>query len=327
MVNLITQPSEYLFVVNPIAGRGAGERAFQLLEAAASRLQLNHQLVMTSAPGHATQLARQAAAVGCRVVIAVGGDGTSNEVLNGLLQASQNGEGQSIMGIIPVGRGNDFAAGLGLAAGTSPDPAACLDRLLACQPHSLDVGRVVGEMHPNGLYFGNGVGIGFDAVVGFEALKLNRSPFYRLFSFATYLVAAFRTIMLYHNAPLVRIETDAFQLEQRAIMISIMNGWRMGGLFKMAPQSSMQDGLYDICLVGAVNRPGLLGLIGRFMKGTQEAHPDVQIKRARSLHIRALQGTLPAHADGETLCTAGSELKIELLPQALQILSLPGEGR
>ena len=319
--------SEYYIIVNPVAGRGAGELTVPQLEVLARRLQWDYELVRTAAPRHATQLAQQAAAAGCRVVVAVGGDGTSNDVLNGLLQASQQGQGQAILGIIPVGRGNDFAAGVGLQPASRPDLQASLNRLVTGKPRRMDVGRVTGGLYPDGLYFGNGVGIGFDAIVGFEALKLNRSPFYRWFSFATYLVAALRTILLYGRAPLLRIETDTMQVEQRALMVSIMNGWRLGGLFKMAPQAKIDDGWLDLCLAGEVSRSGMLGLLVHFMRGTQSAHPAIKVARARHLHIRALQGVLPAHADGETLCTEGNELTIELLPQALEVLMPPGEER
>jgi diacylglycerol kinase family enzyme len=208
-----------------------------------------------------------------------------------------------------------------------------LNRLITGKPHRLDVGRVVvdttrpDDLYPAGQYFGNGVGIGFDAVVGFEALKLNRSAFYRWFSFATYLVAALRTILLYHHFPLLRIEADTLQVEQPALMVSIMNGWRLGGLFKMAPQARLDDGWLDLCIAGQVSRASMLALIVHFMRGTQFSHPAIRAARVRRLHICALQGVLPAHADGETLCTAGHELTIDVLPQALQVLASPGDGR
>jgi diacylglycerol kinase family enzyme len=88
MADTIVHPCEYYFIVNPIAGRGAGALAIPQLDALVRRLQLDYELVRTETPRHATQLARQAAAAGCRVVVAVGGDGTANGVLNGLLQAA-----------------------------------------------------------------------------------------------------------------------------------------------------------------------------------------------------------------------------------------------
>jgi diacylglycerol kinase family enzyme len=180
------------------------------------------------------------------------------------------------------------------------------------------VGFVKGGLYPDGRYFGNGVGIGFDAVVGFEAAKLKK-----LHGFANYLVAALRTMFLYYQAPLVRIELDKDVVKLPALMVSIMNGKRMGGGFMMAPQSQIADGLFDLCIVGQVSRMGILGLIPQFTKGTQAGHPKVSMRQSGRVVVVAEQGSLPAHADGETLCTEGKTLTLELLPGALEMIS-PG---
>ena len=107
----------------------------------------------------------------------------------------------------------------------------------------IDIGRVAGGLYPQGRYFGNGVGIGFDAVVGFVAQKKKR-----LTGFASYIVAALKTIFLYYRAPLVRIEYDGQTLTLPSLMVSVMNGRRMGGGFMMAPQAQPDDGLFDLCI-------------------------------------------------------------------------------
>jgi diacylglycerol kinase (ATP) len=152
-------------------------------------------------------------------------------------------------------------------------------------------------------------------VVGFEAAKLKK-----LHGFANYMVAALRTMFLYYRAPLVRIELDNDMVKLPALMVSIMNGRRMGGGFMMAPQSKIADGLFDLCIVGQVSRMGILGLIPQFTKGTQAGHPKVSMRQSRLVKVTAEQGSLPAHADGETLCTEGETLSLELLPRALEIV-------
>ena len=179
----------------------------------------------------------------------------------------------------------------------------------------MDVGFVSGGLYPQGRYFGNGVGIGFDAVVGFEAAKLKR-----LHGFLNYLVAALRTMFLYYHAPQVRIELDQETITLPALMVSIMNGRRMGGGFMMAPDSRINDGLLDLCIVGQVSRLGILGLIPKFTKGTQAGHPEVRMRQSRLVKVVAEKGNLPAHADGETLCTEGQSLSLELLPSALEMI-------
>ncbi len=307
-------PAHTIFIVNPISGRGAGMLAANGLQTLAKNDGLDFNLVLTEEVGHAIRLAREAASAGSQLVVAVGGDGTANEVLNGVMQARQAGLGAPAMGVIGVGRGNDFAFGVGVPAGLE----AGYQILTQGRRQPMDVGFVKGGLYPDGRYFGNGVGIGFDAVVGFEAAKLKK-----LHGFANYLVAALRTMFLYYQAPLVRIELDKDVVKLPALMVSIMNGKRMGGGFMMAPQSQIADGLFDLCIVGQVSRMGILGLIPQFTKGTQAGHPKVSMRQSGRVVVVAEQGSLPAHADGETLCTEGKTLTLELLPGALEMIS-PG---
>jgi diacylglycerol kinase (ATP) len=300
-----------VFIANPTSGRGAGLIAADGLKQLAENARLDYKLVLTTGVGHAIQLAQDYAAQGVNTIVAVGGDGTANEVLNGLMRARQAGLSCPAMGVIGVGRGNDFAYGVGIPAGLEVG----FQTLINGKREPMDVGLVSGGLYPEGRFFGNGVGIGFDAVVGFEALKLKR-----LHGFANYMVAALKTMFLYYRAPLVRIELDSEIVKLPALMVSIMNGRRMGGGFMMAPQSRIDDGLFDLCIVGQVSRMGILGLIPQFTKGTQAGHPKVSMRQSRLVKVTAEQGSLPAHADGETLCTEGETLSLELLPGALDII-------
>ena len=297
-----------VFIVNPISGQGAGKLAADELQKLTTNDGLDSKLVLTEEIGHAIRLAREAASAGTQVVVAVGGDGTANEVLNGLMQARQMGSGSPAMGVIGVGRGNDFAFGVGVPAGLE----AGYRILMQGRQQPMDVGFAKGGLYPEGRFFGNGVGIGFDAVVGFEAAKLKK-----LHGFANYFV----------QAPLVRIEMDDNEVKLPALMVSIMNGRRMGGGFMMAPQSKIEDGLFDLCIVGQVSRMGILGLIPQFTKGTQAGHPKVSMRQSRLVTVVAEQGSLPAHADGETLCTEGKTLTVELLPGALDMICPGTESR
>jgi diacylglycerol kinase (ATP) len=303
--------TRHLIIVNPTSGRGNGERSVPQIEGRLRTLGVDFELRHTKYPGHAIQLAEEAAAAGWDVVVAAGGDGTANEVLDGLVRARQQGIGSPAMGLIPVGRGNDFAFGVGIPHNTE---AAC-QALSTGRRYYIDVGFVIGGDYPQGRYFGNGVGIGFDAVVGFEALKLKR-----LSGFPSYIVAALKTILLYFNAPPLQIELDKQTLNQRALMVSIMNGRRMGGGFMMAPEGVPDDGKFDLCIAGQVSRVGILFLIPRFMQGSQAGHPAILTARSATVSVVSLDGGLPAHADGETLCTTGQRLELKIIPQALEII-------
>jgi diacylglycerol kinase family enzyme len=223
----------------------------------------------------------------------------------------------AVMGVLSVGRGNDFAFGVGVPR----ELDAAIRALASGRTRTIDVGRAVGGDYPQGRYFGNGVGIGFDTVVGFEAQKLRH-----LHGFMAYLVGALKTIFLYFEAPLVRIELDGRVITQRALMVSIMNGRRMGGGFLMAPNGRPDDGLLDLCIAAQISRRAVLRLMPRFMKGTQGSHPAITTERASRVTITAEEGTLPAHSDGETLCTAGKRLDVELLAKQIEIIVAAEDG-
>ncbi|MCP4428418.1 MAG: diacylglycerol kinase family lipid kinase [Chloroflexi bacterium] len=304
---------KHKIIVNPTSGRGNGARIIPQLERCLQTHGLDFDLARTERPLHASQLAQQAAEEGYDVVVAIGGDGTANEVLNGLMQAKQGGSGgQTAMAVLVAGRGNDFAYGMGM-----PDDLEAGCRIIADgRRKRIDVGQVSGGLFPEGRYFGNSVGIGFDAVVGFEAAKMTR-----LTGFVSYLVAALKTIFLYYKAPQVEIAYNGQVTTMSALMVSIMNGSRQGGVFFMSPQAQNDDGLFDMCIAEEVSRGRIFTLIPHFFKGSQFGEKEIVFGQTDRLTVTAVSGVLPAHADGETLCVDGVKLTIELLPQILDVIS------
>lgn len=302
---------KYRIIANPVAGKGhAAVLIPQFTEYLRSK-GMDFEVVLTEHPGHAYDLAIAAVQAGVDVVVAAGGDGTMNEVLNGLIYCQENDLGEVIMGALPIGRGNDFSFGVGIPH-TLTD--AC-DALLAARQIRIDLGRITGGLFPQGKIFGNGVGIGFDTMVGFEANRMNH-----LRGFLPYLVGALKTLFTYSKAPKVQLELDDETIVLPALMVSIMNGKRMGGTFMMAPQSRPDDGKFDLCIADQVTKLQILLLITRFIKGNQESHPAIRFRKSKSVKITALEGTLPCHADGETICEAGYTLSVELLPARLSII-------
>jgi len=294
-------------ILNPIAGRGYGAKVEpelrQLLEAEG----LEFDLVRTDRPWHAAELAERAVGDGFEIVVAAGGDGTSNEVVNGLLVALENGA-TAAMGIIPVGSGSDFAN----TVGVPPDlPGAC-HRLANGQVRVVDVGRVtLPGRAPR--YFDNTINIGFGGIVTVEALKVKR-----LRGIALYLPVVLKTIFLYYKAPPVTIEYDGQEMALPAVMISIANGPREGGGFCVAPQAQPDDGLFDLCIVREISRLAMLGLVPHFMKGTHVGREPITMARARRVTISS-PDDLVAHMDGEVLCTDAHRIECEILPQRLRV--------
>jgi len=301
----------YKIIVNPTAGRGFAEKMIPEIEEKLKEIGVEYDLVQTERPWHAAELAEQAALDGFDVVVSASGDGTANEVLNGLMRAQNKGKNKTAMGIITVGTGNDLAYGMNIP-GKFED---CFTVLGEDKRRMMDIGLVKGGDFPDGRYFGNGVGVGFDAVVGFEAVKIRWTR-----GLLAYLIAALKTIFLYFKAPLVQITYDETCIEQTSLMTSIMNGQRMGGGFYMAPNGDPGDGWLDLCIAASASKLRILQLITYFMKGTQATQPEVKTGRARNISIVALKGSLPAHCDGETLCHGGDKLLIELLPKRLEFI-------
>lgn len=303
---------KHCVIVNPTAGKGSASRAIPEITACLDSLKVNYDLILTDHPGHAISLAEEAGTNGYVTVVAVGGDGTVNEVINGLMAAKNGGALTSSLGVIPVGRGNDFSFGMGIPQDIS---SAC-QLLVDGHKRKIDVGWVRGGDYPDGRYFGNGIGIGFDTVVGFEAAKL--PPF--ISGMPAYLIAALKTIFLYFDAPLLRIEIDGKVLEQPCLLVSMMNGRRMGGSFLFAPDSASDDGLLNLCIAHQVSRFQVLGLFPKVMGGTQQDHPAILMPTGKVINVEALKGTLPVHADGETICTAGNQLEVKVIERILELV-------
>jgi len=305
-------PLKPMLIYNATAGKGNAGKILPRVQALLQERNFDYDLVLTESVGHATRLGEQAVEAGRDLLVVAGGDGTANEVINGLMNPALNGRKRPALGVLPVGRGNDFAFGMGIPQELTQ---AC-DILAGGQRRRIDIGRVSGGDYPEGRYFGNGVGLGFDTVVGFEAAKMKW-----LHGAASYLVAVIRTIFKYAKAPVYEVVLDDATLQQAFLMVSVMNGRRMGGSFMMAPDGDPSDSTFDLCLAGQVSQWHILPLAASFIGGKQAKDPAVSIRRSKKVTIRAIQGSIPAHADGETICTAGQLLTIEILPGALDVLT------
>jgi diacylglycerol kinase (ATP) len=302
----------YLLIVNPVSGRGFAGRSLAVIEQEMHKYNLEYRLVLTERPWHAAELAEQGAREGYEVVVVASGDGTANEVLNGLMRAKLAGFDKTAMAQIAVGTGNDFAFGMSIPGGVE---IGC--KILAEDyRRRMDVGIVKGGDYPDGRYFGNGVGIGFDAATGFVAAKIRWMR-----GLLLYLIAAIETIFVYYKAPTVRLEYEGKELTQPALMISIMNGKRMGGGFFFAPSGDPGDGWFDMCIARSVSQLRIFGLIPYFMKGTQATQKEVQMDKSRKVVATAVSGSMPVHCDGETVCFEGKELIIELLPAQIEFVT------
>jgi len=303
---------KYLVIVNPTSGRGYAEKVIPEIEAGMRKHGLDFDLVRTERPWHAADIAEQAVIDGYDVVVLASGDGTANEAINGMMRARKKGHNKTALALLPVGTGNDMGYGLGIRGELEGN----IETLARDQRKRIDVGFVKGGDYPEGRYFANGVGIGFDAAVGFVAVEVRWAR-----GLLAYLIAVIQTVFIYYKSPTVKITYNGTTFTQPSLMISIMNGQRMGGGFYMAPQSDPGDGHFDLCIVSEASRPRIFGLIPYFLKGTQASEPEITTGRTDKISVKAVKGVLPAHCDGETLCEKGQELSAEIIPSALEFIT------
>lgn len=303
---------KFLVIVNPTSGRGYAEQVIPEIEAGMQSHGLDYDLIRTERPWHAAEIAEKAVKDGYDVIVTASGDGTANEAINGMMRARAAGFNKSAFSLLPVGTGNDLAYGLGMR-GTLEESLATL-----AQNHRkrIDIGLVKGGDYPEGRYFANGVGIGFDAAVGFVAVKIRWAR-----GLLAYLIAVIQTVFIYYKSPTVEITYNDVSYSQPSLMVSIMNGQRMGGGFYMAPQGDPGDGHFDLCIASEASRPRIFGLIPHFLKGTQATQPEITTGRTDKINIKAVKGILPAHCDGETLCESGQELSAEIITAAIEIIT------
>ncbi len=261
-------------------------------------------------PTHATELARQAAEDGYKLVIAAGGDGTANEVMNGLMQVPP--EQRPLFGVVPLGSGNDFSH----MAGMDSRPAYALRQILTGKPHNIDLARLELD-YGRKLYFGNALGIGFDATVTIRAHQLTRAR-----GFMMYLTAVLQTIILNHEAPRLQVTTDAESWDEPMVMLTICNGPREGGGFMVAPQARPDDGILHYAGIRKLSRLMMLRLIPEVMKGTHGKFKQTRMGTMKRMTLQS-DRRLTIHADGEILSGFDMNvrnLSLELIPAALQMV-------
>jgi YegS/Rv2252/BmrU family lipid kinase len=284
-----------VFLVNPRAGRGRGAPVAAQLGGLLASRGVDADVRRTTAPRQAIAMARDAAR-DADVVVAVGGDGTAHEVVNGIAGS------ETALGVIPVGSGNDLAFALGLPR----DPAAALDVILHGRTRTIDLARY------DGGWFVNSLGLGFEAQVTLESRRIRR-----LRGFAIYLWAVARALRGL-RCPYLRIRADGEILEGRSLLLCIGNGPRVGGGFRLTPDARNDDGWLDLCLVEAMSRTALLGLLPRSLGGTHVRDPRVRMLRAREIDVACPEG-FPFHVDGEIADTACRQLSVRIVPRALNV--------
>jgi diacylglycerol kinase family enzyme len=296
--------AELCIIFNPAAGRNrAGARLRELLRGWGPRSDLRP----TRAPGHAEELALQAAREGFGIVAAAGGDGTVHEVANGLLRAERPGVA---FGVIPIGSANDYAYSLAAEAVDQAPSAGAV-------AHMVDVGLVTAGGRP-ARYFVNSLGLGLNGAVTLESRRIRR-----LQGLALYGLATMRALWYHYACPGMELCIDGETWQAPTLLLSVGLGKREGG-FVLAPDARLGDGLFEYLHAGPLSRWEVLRFMPRLAsKGPPKDHPKVRIGRCRELALRS-QAALTIHLDGEFFSKPGDDLRavqLRLLPGALRVIA------
>ncbi len=296
-------------IFNHYADNGRGWRIASSLQATIEHMG-GAEWTGTEYPTHATELALKAAQEGFDVVVAIGGDGTVHEVVNGLMQVSS--DERPMLAAVPIGNGNDFCSN----AGIESDPTVAIVRAFSGEPRGLDIGMVT-DGSGRVEYWDNVLGIGFDAkaVINSQSIK-------RLQGTAMYFVSAVKTILRDHHAPHFKIRTDSEEIEDDFLLVAFCNGRREGGGFILAPDALPNDGVLNYAMVSWLSRIKMFRMMPEFMRGTHERFDEVTLGEFRDLQLESDHALL-IHTDGEIFANSTNnvrELTVKVLPNAIRLI-------
>ena len=300
---------ENLFIVNPVAAGGRTGSMWPKIEKLLRSLDISFDHRFTEAPNHATALAREAVEQGYQTVVAVGGDGTVNEVVNGLMSPGSSQAG-AVLGVVITGRGSDLARTIGVPF----DYGEACARLTGQRTMTVDVGLV--QFHREGeaqrRYFVNVGGGGFDAEV---AERANRAPNF-MGGTVPYLSSLVTTLITYHNKPLELTLDDREPIRTVANSVIVANCQFFGGGMRVAPEADPNDGLFDVIVIGDIDKADFLMTVPKVYDGTHITHPQVDSYRAKHVEVLSQQPLL-LQVEGEVCGHA--PLIFDIVPAALQI--------
>lgn len=303
-------PQKTKIILNPNADMGNAWRMASDLRHVADEYG-NADWTGTVYPTHAIELAKQAALDGYDLIIAMGGDGTVHEVINGVMQVPPEKRPQ--IGVVPMGSGNDFAHSVGM----KDSHVEALRQIMTGKPKTIDLTLVEDNLGRK-EYMDNTIGIGFDATVTIRSHSL---PVIR--GFLMYLVAVLQTIILNHDAAHMEIETDQGNWVEDILMLVVCNGPREGGGFMVAPEANNSDGILHFAAINKISRAMMFRLVPEVMKGTHGRFEQVRMGTLKKMFLKS-DRPLFIHIDGEVFADFGSdvrELKIEILPGAIEVVA------
>ena len=293
-------PYKTAFVVNPTSGAGYAGKTWPHIAAMLDQSGQQYKVYFTRVSGDGTTLAAKAVKEGAELVVAVGGDGTLFEVVNGIYPD------QTVFAVIPLGTGNGFRRSCALPGQWQ----AVLLGLSSWQPRRIDLGVI------NGTYFLNVAGIGFDAAVA----EMASEKYKMIKGYTAYVVAFFDELTHFAHFS-TRIDCAEWEIEQQnTLVVVVANGSYYGGGFTIAPQAEIDDGKLDLIIIRKLTNPETTVLAFQALVGKHLDHSAVIATKIDRIKIEADHQVL-VHIDGEVIGKLPVEIGIK--PGVLQILAPP----
>jgi len=297
---------------NPTAGPRDVQRALKRVRSYLRRQGWSVELRMTEKPGDATALARAAAQANCDVVIAAGGDGTVSEVVNGLVGT------QTALGVLPVGTGNILAKQLGIPTYTLSNPLRLREAAAGLARGTIrpvDVGQVVGQ--GNDRYFLCWAGIGLDAQV---TTRMEPRPRHtKRLGALPYAIAAILVARDFQGVR-SRVRLDGNMVRGRTLLILVSNIQQYGGVFNVAREARMDDGLLDVFVFKGLGFSYAAGHVLKIITQRYLRDPQVVHRQARHISVHT-EWAVPVQVDGDPIGTTPTTLLV--VPRALRVLVPP----
>lgn len=278
---------KHIFIVNPISGKGKTLKAVDRIKKVCEEENLDYEIYFTEYPKDATKIARKYRFTK-NIIYSVGGDGTLNEVLNGIVGT------KNLLGVIPAGSGNDFYKTLSKIDEEYP---------------VIDIGKV------NDRYFINIISIGIDAEVAnnVSLMKKRKVPTNQIYN-ASLIYTFFKYKYKYKDIELLIDEKE--QKKGKCTILTICNGQVYGGGYKIAPSAKLTDGYFDVYYVEKVNKPQLPSLINMLKQGIHEKHNKVHKSQATKIKFKC-DKELVCNIDGEIM--TAKKFNVKIIPNAITI--------
>lgn len=308
-MSLMPELSRWFIIVNPVSGAGRARRHWPRLAAALARHGIEHECAATSHAGHAIELAQQAIARGHRRLMALGGDGSFNELVNGLVAHQDVPLENLLAAAAPLGTGNDWAH----AMQVPDDPDQLAAAMARGRSRRVDLGMAeapgAAGQSPRRIAFHNNAGAGINA----EALR--RTPRGGPRALA-YLIGLAR-VLLRFRAPQFELAVDGQPRSGRYLIAIAMNGHYYGGGMRLAPSAQIDDGFFDLVMIEPMSLAAVIRRLPRLYNGRLEGDPAIHVMRCRTATIRA-EPACGIEIDGQDF--GSTPITLKLLPGALNVL-------